>query len=151
MSREDYIFKAMQHLDNDQEYHRLDEDSTEEFANEISLFLRDMRSCQVIDEETMRGLLPKDPRASRFYILPKIHKPGCPERPIASSCGAPMERISHFVDLHLGPLVRDIPSYIKDTTDFLQKLQTVGDLPADALLVTLDVKSLCINIPLEDG
>ena len=38
MPQEDYISKAMQHLDNDQEYRRLDEDHTEEFANEISSF-----------------------------------------------------------------------------------------------------------------
>ena len=122
MSHKDYVSKVMQHLDNAREYRRLDEDPTERFANEMSVFLRDIRSCHVIDEETMMGLLPEEFRASWFYILPKIHKPGCPGRPIVSSCGAPAEKISRFVDLHLGSLVRAIPSYIRDTTDFPEKL-----------------------------
>ena len=44
-------------------------------------------------------------------------------------------------------MVKDIPSYIKDTTDFLYKIQSLGQLPDDTLLVTLDVSSLYTNIP----
>ena len=82
-------------------------------------------------------------KPARFYLLPKIHKLGNPGRLIISSCDAPTERISKFVDHHLRPLVRTIPSYIKDTTDFLMKVQS---LPSDTLLITLDVSSLYTNI-----
>ena len=51
----------------------------------------------------------------------------------------------------LRPLVRTIPSYIKDTTDFLMKVQSLTNLPSNALLVTLDVSSLYTNIPHEEG
>ncbi len=44
---------------------------------------------------------------------------------IVSSCGAPTERISEYVDYHLQPLVAKVPSYLKDTTDFLQKLPSL--------------------------
>jgi len=47
-----------------------------------------------------------------------------PGRPIVSSCGAPTECISEFVDYHLQPLVMQIPSYLKDTKDFLWKIPT---------------------------
>ena len=33
-----------------------------------------------------------------------------------------------FIDYHLNPLVRKIPSYMKDTTDFLLKLQDFDNL-----------------------
>ena len=92
-----------------------------------------------IDKETMAVLLPNKLRMPWFYILPKIHKPENPGRPMVSSCRSPTKGISQFVDFHLGPLVRKIPSYMSDTTDFLLKLQNNGSVPPDTLLVTLDV------------
>ena len=44
-----------------------------------------------------------------------------------------------------------IPSYIKDTTEFINKLASVNTIPPDVLLVTMDVTSLYINIPHVDG
>ena len=105
----------------------------------------------LFDKGTMASLLSKENRPSRFYILPKIHKPGNPGRPIVSSCGSTTEGISHFVDYCLAPLVKEIPSYIKDTTDFLNKLRKIEHLPPRTLLVTLDVKSLYTNIPHSEG
>ena len=55
------------------------------------------------------------------------------------------------MDYHLRPLVRTIPSYIKDTTDCLMKVQSLTNLPSNTLLVTLDVSSLYTNIPHEEG
>ena len=83
--------------------------------------------------------------------LPKIHKVNNPGRPIVSSNNHPTERISQFVDFHLKPLVFTIPSYVKDTTDFLNKLAIFNRLPDNALLVTLDVTSLYTNIPHNEG
>ena len=74
-----------------------------------------------------------------------------PGRPIVSSGASPTEGISHFVDYHLAPLVKEIPSYIKDTMDFFNRLQTIDNLPPDMLLVTLDVQSLYTNIPHSEG
>ena len=51
-----------------------------------------------------------------------------------------------FVDHYLQPLVHKIPSFVKDTYDFLNKLVTIGKLPSNSLLVTLDVSSLYANI-----
>ena len=53
--------------------------------------------------------------------------------------------ISKYVDYHLQPIVKEIPSYVKDTQDFLKKLEKVRDIPLESLLVTLDVKSLYTN------
>ena len=68
-----------------------------------------------------------------------------------SSNSHPTDRISHFIDHHLQPLVHKLPSYVKDTNDFLNKLLTIGKLPSNSLLVTLDVSSLYTNIPHNEG
>ena len=74
-----------------------------------------------------------------------------PGRPIVLSCRGPMENIYLFVDYHLRPLVKKIPSYIKDTNDFLMKLNDIQNLPSECLLVMLNVSSLYTNIPQQEG
>jgi len=87
-------------------------------------------------------------------MLPKIHKKLTPPpgRPIVSSIGSPKERISALVDENLQPFVQNLPSYIKDTRDFLTKLSVIN-LPShiETILVTVDVESLYTNIPHEGG
>ena len=104
---------------------------------EISSFLNDMFKRRVIDETTIKSLLPEVVRLSQFYLLPKIRKSSNLGRLIVSSCGAPLERISWFMDYHLHPLVEKLLSYIRETTDFLLKLRTIKNLPPNSLLVTL--------------
>ena len=59
--------------------------------------------------------------------------------------------ISKYVDCYFQPIVKEIPSYVKDTQDFLKKLEKVKDIPQESRLVTLDVKSLYANIPNNEG
>ena len=54
--------------------------------------------------------------------------------------------ISKYVNYHLQPIFKEIPSYVKNTKDFLKKLDKVKGIPQESLLVTLDVKSLATNI-----
>ena len=99
----------------------------------------------------MAYLIVDQPKAGRFYLLPKIHKAGNPGRPIVSANGHPTEKISEFVDLHLQSHVQTLPSYLQDTTDFLKKQEALGPIPSDALLVSMDVTSLYTNILHSDG
>ena len=62
--------------------------------------------------------------------------------PIVSSNSHPTERISEFVDYHLQPFVSKLPSYVKDTNDFLNKLKLINNLPSNTLLVILDMMYL---------
>ena len=58
----------------------------------------------------------------------------------------PTEIISAFLDEFLKPIVQELPSYINDTTLFLQKIDEVGEISDDTYMVTIDVKSLHTNI-----
>ena len=75
-----------------------------------------------------------------FIFYPRYTKIYKPLQVSANS--HPREHISQFVDSHLKPLVPKLPSYIKDTTYFLKKLDDLKELPPRSLLVTLDVSSL---------
>ena len=112
-----------------------------------------MHKNQEIDSSCYQYLTNKPVRTAQFYMLPKIHKnrDQPPGRPIVSGNGCPTERISQFVDYFLQPGVKNIRSYIQDTTDFLRMLQHQGTLPEGTYLVTLDVSSLYTNIPNIEG
>ena len=89
----------------------------------------------------------------KLYLLPKIHKRSydVPGRPVISNCGAPAEEVSEFLDLHLKPIMQEEWSYIKDTEDFLRKVQNMGKIPQDSLLVIADVIGLYPSIPHNAG
>ena len=93
------------------------------------------------------------PKTSNFYMLPKIHKENCPGRPIVSTYDCPTVYISKFLDIILSPLVQELPSFIKDTPQFLQIINDF-EFPANAnhrpILFTMDVTSLYTSIP-HDG
>ena len=103
-----------------------------------------------IDDKTMEYLTPEDPKPGRFYLLPKIHKENNPGRPIVSVNGHPTEKISEFIDFHLRPFVENLPSHIKDTIDYLKKMENLT-IPENTTLVTMDVTFLYTNIPHDDG
>ena len=104
-----------------------------------------------INEKNRNYLLVDQPKAGRFYLFPKIHKAGTLGRPIIFASGHPTLKISEFVDLHLQPHVQNLPSYLKDTTDFLRKQDAQAPFPPDTFLVSMDVNSLYTNISHQDG
>ena len=93
------------------------------------------------------------PKLGRFYLLPKIHKRlhNVPGRPVISNSGFFTENISAFLEYHLKPLSQKVESFIKDTNDFLKKLNELRDLPDEFILCTIDVVGLYPNIPHKEG
>ena len=71
-------------------------------------------------------------------------------RPIVLSCDSITERISQFVDRWQQPYVANLPSYIKDTTEFINQIEQLK-LPINCKLASIDVSSLYTNIPHEEG
>lgn len=69
--------------------------------------------------------IPDNPEIGDFYMLPKIHKPGNPGRPIITGINTLTEHISGLVENMLKPLVMNTASFLQDTTDFLNKLNNI--------------------------
>ena len=115
-------------------------DITADIQKRVPFYVNRMHKDKLINNKTKQYLIQSDVKPGRFYILPKVHKPGNPGRPIVSSNSHPTERLSHFVDYHLQPLVHKLPSFVKDTNDFLNKLLTIRHcaglvpIPCDGVL-----------------
>ena len=109
------------------------------------------KNDKLITENIAEGFQVEQRDTPKFYTRPKIHKTGKPGRSVVSSVNCHTYTISKYVDFHLQPVVKNIPSYVRNTTDFLQKLDKVKNIPNNYLLVTLDVKSLYTNISNNEG
>ena len=153
LDRDDYITEAYRQLNDTTFYTKTDIDLTTSHNDRIIKFLDNLHLKGEIHSKCRDYLCIQEPRTAQFYLLPKIHKGKIPPpgRPIVSANECPTERISAFVDFFLKPMVLDIKSYLKDTTHFLNVLDTLGTLPPNCHLVTLDVTSLYTNIPNLEG
>ena len=142
----DYIKEAERQLNNTENYRKLQEDPTATNMKLVNDTIERFKKQKLINEKVAEGLKRNDPKTAKFYLQPKILKEGNPGRPVVSSVNCHTANISKYVDYHLQPIVKEIPSYVKDTQDFLKKLEKVKDIPQESLLLTLDVKSLYTNI-----
>ena len=149
--RDEYISNAMLHLNDPIVYKPLDEDISPTLKESIMDKLRLLRNNGLLKQPWFEFCKPpKQIRTSRLYFLKKIHENPMGIRPIVSSCDSITEPISQFVDRWLQPHVKNLPSYLKDSTEFLNPIETTK-LPHNCLLASIDVSSLYTNIPHEDG
>ena len=109
-----------------------------------------------MDDELAEMLVIDDAKPGNIYFLAKMHKNMTPPpgRPICNTINTPTMNLSKWVDIQLQPLVKKLPSYIKDNSHFVHKIEQINQqikLPPNAILVTWDVKSLYTNIPHVEG
>ena len=154
MDRDDYVLEAERQLADTSVYRPLSADPTAEHNRKIAQFVQASGPLQNLSAKSIELLTPVGPRTPTLYLLPKTHKNILPPpgRPIVASYGSPTERASALVDAHLQPHVLNLPSHVKDTNHFLKSISNLQTpLPADAVLVTIDVVSLYTNIPHAHG
>ena len=147
----DYVKEANRQLNDTNYYAELSYDPTKQHEEIVNETIKTFTKDKLLPEQLGKNLLQNNSKTPNIYFLPKIHKINNPGRPIVGSIGSPTAKISHFVDIHLEKIVNEIKSHIKDTTDFINKIETITDLPENTILVTMDVKSLFTNIPNSEG
>ena len=147
----EYIEDCMKHLDDPNTYNKLPNDPTKRIAKDITLYLKHCHRLGLIDQKTLDTCIPpEEPRTQKFYMLRKMHKDPKKLRPIVSGCNGPTEHISSFVDTLLQPAMKATPSYIKDSKQFINLIESMH-LPPHTILLTIDVTSLYTNIPHTEG
>lgn len=168
MNKSDYIKEGERQL-NSIYYTELHEFDIGQINSKISNIIESMNQKGVFDKTTYDFLSDTKiiSRVGRLYLLPKIHKLDnnifksviadglCkenispPGRPIISQNGSPTERISQYVDYFLIPIVNTHATYIRDSSDFILKMEGTI-LPTDCLLVSYDVTSLYTNMQFDE-
>ena len=88
-----------------------------------------------------------------MYLLPNIHKRlhNVSGRPVICNSGFFTKNISVFLEYHLSPLLQKVKSFVKDTNNFLRKLNELRDLLDGFFLYTIDVVGIYPNIPHKEG
>ena len=151
--REDYLAKARTQPKDKDVYQDLKGNVAGPIEKIIKSVLRKVRNRKDISDETLHYFLVNNLKLGRFYLLPKMHKRlyDVPGRPVISNSGYYTENISAFLEYHLKPIAQKVKPYIKDTNDFLRKLDALPSLSEDIILCTIDVVGKYPNIPHEDG
>ena len=154
--KQNYIKEAERQLNNPQHYCKVQVCTLKETVQKTNKILRIMWGKCLITHKNLNFLKPPEGRRPRqFYLLPKIHKPRdkwtVPDlipagRPIISDIDSESYRIAQFLSDQLKPYANSHPSYLKDTYDFINKLNNLDPLPDNCILATLDVDSLYTNI-----
>lgn len=160
MQKTEYEAEAMRQLNNPRYYRKIDSPLTDANSKFINTIILDLQRKKFLTKKQVNFLKPPPlPRPRQFYLLPKIHKPiekwsnpgyMPPGRPIVSDCSSESYQISQYIDNFLQPLSVNHATYIKNTTDFLQKIRNI-EIPENAILFSLDVDSLYTNIDTKQG
>ena len=113
MDKERYVTEATRQLGDSAVYVSLEMDPTGFMIEKVNESLNKACSDGHISDRTLKYLLVNGAtRVGWFYLLPKLHKRGCPGRPVISGFNTLMEKISAFVDHHLKPLIAAVLSYV---------------------------------------
>jgi hypothetical protein len=119
-----YIEDDLKHLSDTTVYELLLSDITPLIKEGIQTKLHGLYVTGMLDKEMKEFCVPpKNHRTSTLYFLKKIHKNPMGIRPIVSSCSSVTENISQLVDIWLQPIMRKLPSLIKDTTEFINLIE----------------------------
>ena len=143
----DYIKESERQINNSEQYKHLENDPTTENNATANKVITRFKNDKFISSNVSDGLKLESPRTSHFYIQPKIHKEGSTGSPVKMSLNCHTSKISEYVDFHLLPIIKQISSYVKDTS----KLEVIKFVPGKVCLVFLDVKSLNTSIPSAEG
>ena len=165
---DEYIRSCENHLQSEQKqsdgsskpyYIKVGGEAFEEAQEKISKLLEEGVENEYLSKNEFEAMQPSEKGPARFYQLFKVHKPhepgmAPPERPIISGSGSITENLSLFVDHFIKDISTKHPSYLQDTPDFLravEELNKLGQIPDNAILVSIDVSGLYTNIPQEEG
>lgn len=156
LNAESYNHECSHQLGNEAFYRRLPS-SLPDNEGVLTNILNSLHMSGHINRKELRFLSPPlNPRDRRFYVLPKLHKCTWPSlemppgRPIISDINSWSGHSSKFIEFHLFPLAKSLPSFLRDSQHLIAILRRFS-LPANFILCTFDVKSLYTNIPINEG
>ena len=95
--KELYLNEAHRQLSDGRFYQRIPEDATKRNQETVKTFITQAIAKEELPQSAT-NLIVQHPPTSKFYLLPKIHKPDNPGRPIVSGCQCPTELLASYLD-----------------------------------------------------
>ena len=126
----DYIDETNRQLNNTNNY----EWTIRLRSNRVTYWKNKIRNKQLKNEnlltlKTANSLLDEKIKTAEFHLLPKIHEVNNPRRPVIFK-----------ICCYLQPEVKKLKSSVKDTTDFIKKIEPIDQVSDDSDLVSFDSK-----------
>jgi hypothetical protein len=106
--------------------------------------------ADIKNKHDMMYLQHSNPKTSRIYGLPKVHKPGNKLHPITSNIDAPTERLFKWLTNKLTHLSVPPGLYIKNTQEFVKEVKDI-QLAQDKVLVSFHVEALYPSVPIPEA
>ena len=154
VNRDQYTKEGMRQLQSCAHYTEIENDVSDNICKLVHNTLSEMHTKGEISKKQLKYLSPIESgpiKTAELYLLNKVHSdPPTKARPIISANNCPVEKISNFVDFFLQPFVLEQNTYIKDTSDFIRKIEQIH-VPKNALIITLDYESMYTNIVHEEA
>ena len=88
----EYIKEANRQLLDQNFYKKVPHNPTSENTALVNNAIDNLKNRGVLQEKMAEKLKTENPKTPRFYLLPKIHKPGNPGRPVVSSINCHTEK-----------------------------------------------------------
>ena len=87
------------------------------------------------------------PQQQRIFGYPKIHKNNMLMCPIVSVCGMAKYNTTKFISKILQNYCCKTSSFVKDSTDLIQKIKYLSINPEEDTLVSFDASAVLTSIP----
>ena len=147
VSRLDYLNKMKQLLSDNTKFKPLTSNPTKAREESLSSYLRKLRKDGIIDDAVFQKILPSGSSPGVLYGLPKVHKTGCPFRPIVSSVNTYNYNLASYLVGILQPISTNQHT-VKDSFRFVDWAKSFKH--NNGIMCSFDVCSLFTNVPLDE-
>ena len=153
VNKHDYLTKMKQFISDETKFKKLRENPTKSREQSLICYLRQLKRDHMIDDYTFQKA--KGPTQWfhtwsslwSVYGLPKVHKTGCPFRPIVSSTNTYNYNLASYLVSVLQPTSTNWFS-IKDSFRFAEWAKQYTH--NGEFMCSFDVRSLFTNVPLDE-
>ena len=106
-------------------YKKLTIDTTEINCIKVNRTISKLKSLHLLNEKIANVLLRSEAKIQKHKMLPKVHKESNPGTPVVSLIDCYTTKTSKHIDHQLQPHEKELKSYVKDSTDFIRKINSM--------------------------
>ena len=144
LDKSEYNTRMFSTISDQNVYNPIKRDPTKTKNDKIRKTLGKLLRSEKITPQTHNYLLNRGPQSPKLYGLPKLKNDKM--RPIISTVQSPSYKIGKFLTKILSPRLLPTKFSVKNSTDFISKLNNIS-LKPDQIMMSCDVVSLYTSIP----